>query len=326
MILIVAHEADEHGRIVGQRLHDMGRDVLVLDLSSFWESHVYAIDPLESGFEDGRTLCRILGLPDAEISAVYWRRPISFELALDYNHPTGECVSRAEAYHAIRFTIENLPKKLFPLGHPTAHARAGNKLKQLAAAKRHGFCVPESLVGNNSQLLRQFLEHHEDVVVKPLYVTAVYGLAKRNAIEKQLWCSALKSAVLTDHLLQFDKSQLFIQERVTKTADWRITVLPHVAFCCEIETTSMPANEADWRKFTKSLPHRLVEMPQAFEAKLRGLLGELDIPAGYFDFAIPADGGEPVFLEVNTNAQWLWIEQRTGAPISQEIAKCLAGA
>ncbi len=107
--------------------------------------------------------------------------------------------------------------------------------------------------------------------------------------------------------------------------------LGQIRFCCGIESGWMPSYkassyEADWRKFTKSLPHRLVEMPQAFEEKLRGLLGELDIPARYFDFAIPADGGEPVFLEVNTNAQWLWIEQRTGAPIPQEIANCLVCA
>jgi hypothetical protein len=326
MILVVAHNADEHGKTVAERLREMKHDVAVVDLSNIWAAHAYAIDPLEPGFEDGWTLCRILGLPDGEISAVYWRRPISFELALDYNYPTGVFVARAEAYHAVRLTIENLPESLFPLGHPNAHARAGNKLKQLAAAKRYGFCVPESLVGNSSQLLREFLERHSDVVVKPLHVTAVYSSANRTSLEKQLWCTALKSATLRERLQVVDKSQLFVQKRVDKRADWRITVLPHAAFCCEIDAGTMPPHEADWRKFTKSLPHRLVEMPQAFEAKLRGFLRELQTPAGYFDFAIPADGGEPLFLEMNTNAQWLWIEQRTGAPISREIAKCLAGA
>jgi hypothetical protein len=48
----------------------------------------------------------------------------------------------------------------------------------------------------------------------------------------------------------------------------------------------------------------------------------IDMPAGYFDFAVTAEG-VPIFLEMNPNGQWLWMEQLTGYPISEAIAKAL---
>ena len=51
----------------------------------------------------------------------------------------------------------------------------------------------------------------------------------------------------------------------------------------------------------------------------------MELKAGYFDFARPEEG-PPVFFECNTNAQWYWIEQITGHPISEAIAQGLAAA
>ena len=70
------------------------------------------------------------------------------------------------------------------------------------------------------------------------------------------------------------------------------------------------------------LTHQIIEVSAAFEGKLRRYLELIDMPAGYFDFAVTAEG-VPIFLEMNPNGQWLWMEQLTGYPISEEIAKAL---
>ena len=74
-----------------------------------------------------------------------------------------------------------------------------------------------------------------------------------------------------------------------------------------------------------TLPHRLINLDSGFDQRLRGFLASLELPAGYFDFAVARDG-TPFFLEMNTNAQWLWIERLTGRAISGEIALALARA
>jgi hypothetical protein len=40
---------------------------------------------------------------------------------------------------------------------------------------------------------------------------------------------------------------------------------------------------------------------------------------GCFDILV-TKAGEPVFLEMNPNGQWLWVENMTGLPIGQAIA------
>ena len=44
---------------------------------------------------------------------------------------------------------------------------------------------------------------------------------------------------------------------------------------------------------------------------------------GAIDMRLTAEG-EYVFLEVNPAGQWLFIEERTGQPITAAVADCLA--
>ena len=51
---------------------------------------------------------------------------------------------------------------------------------------------------------------------------------------------------------------------------------------------------------------------------MSALLGRLDLPFGAFDFAVTPDE-EWVFLEINPNGQWGWIEDHTGLHITDAI-------
>jgi glutathione synthase/RimK-type ligase-like ATP-grasp enzyme len=48
----------------------------------------------------------------------------------------------------------------------------------------------------------------------------------------------------------------------------------------------------------------------------------LQLRFGAFDFLANADRGW-IFLEINSNGQWAWIEQATGLPIAAAIADAL---
>jgi glutathione synthase/RimK-type ligase-like ATP-grasp enzyme len=50
-------------------------------------------------------------------------------------------------------------------------------------------------------------------------------------------------------------------------------------------------------------------------------MASLGLRFGAFDFLATAGGW--VFLEVNSNGQWAWIEDQTGLPIASAIADAL---
>lgn len=329
MILVVSLPDDEHGSAVVRQLQALGVPCDRLAARSLWQGFVYSVDPLDPRFGHDAVFTTRRVFPDGRndppqpVTAVYWRRPVERDDHLKLAFPSAGDVAEAEAWHAFRLAAEALPRNLFPLGHPSDLERSANKLLQLNLARRHGFAVPETLVANDPDALATFLRRQQRVVVKPLHAAAAYTGADRSRVERLLWCRGFDAGALAARLQPGQRTQLLVQQAVDKRCDWRLTVLPHTTVACEIDTSSLAPDEPDWRKRTKSLPHRLVDLDADFERRLRAFLAALDLPAGYFDFAVARDG-TPFFLEMNTNAQWLWIERMTGHPISAEIATALA--
>ena len=68
----------------------------------------------------------------------------------------------------------------------------------------------------------------------------------------------------------------------------------------------------------------MVSLPPEIETALKTMLTQYGLRFGAFDMIVTPDG-EYVFLELNPNGQWLWIETITGAPMSRAIADLLAG-
>lgn len=329
MILIVCPNDDEHGRVVGERLSEMGLRWCRLSASEVGSGLSYAIDPLAPSFGLSQW-CAKVGGSDApmessgyDIGSIYWRRPIRSGEALIESHPCAEELSCAEGMAAFRQGAATFPRSMFPLGHPDAIREADNKLKQLRLAREAGFSVPETLVGNDPEQLATFVAQHESCVVKPLKHGVVFEKTNRSEVFTSLWSREFPRDVLMTHLKGTQSIQMLIQRAVKKVADWRITVLPGRTICCRIDTSGLPEGEPDWRKQTMTLPHEIIDLSAEFEMKLRRYLELIGLPAGYFDFAVTAEG-VPYFLEMNPNGQWLWMEQLTGYPISAEIAKALA--
>lgn len=330
MILIVSHESDSQGDLVCQRLDESACEYVRIDASRLMNEYVYSIDPLQSQFAHGGIFSSFRCGFDGDLTeggvfrSIYWRRPLMPVDREKITSPTAGEVSFAETYHALRLAVDSLPSSYFPLGHPAAMEKASNKLLQLRLANEMGFSVPETLVANDPQVIRGFLGRHSNLVVKPIHVHSSYKEGDRSQIDQPLWCRGIDPEKVAEHLALDRRAQLMLQEQIVKKEDWRITVLPNVSVCCKIDTSSLSAAEPDWRRRHKEYEHTLFDPPREFEKLLRDYLKALDLKAGYFDFAVD-ETGEPYFLEVNTNAEWLWIEELTGYPISEEVAKCLRG-
>jgi D-alanine-D-alanine ligase-like ATP-grasp enzyme len=65
-------------------------------------------------------------------------------------------------------------------------------------------------------------------------------------------------------------------------------------------------------------------LPEDIGNKCLDLMRKLGLNYGALDFCITPEG-EHVFFEINCAGQYLWVEERTQMPISQELALLLTG-
>ncbi|WP_328990134.1 hypothetical protein OG394_28235 [Kribbella sp. NBC_01245] len=68
--------------------------------------------------------------------------------------------------------------------------------------------------------------------------------------------------------------------------------------------------------------YAVVRVPDEVAGAVRVMMDRLGLAFGAFDFIVRRDG-QWVFIELNPNGQWAWIEQEVGLPISAALADVL---
>lgn len=111
------------------------------------------------------------------------------------------------------------------------------------------------------------------------------------------------------------------QERITCQHAIRLTVVDGQMFAAAIHAHS-PAAALDWRADQAHLSYSRAEIPPPVTAGVRALMTALRLRFGAFDFLLTPED-EWVFLEVNPNGQWAFIEQAAGLPIAAAITEAL---
>ncbi|HEV3086562.1 MAG TPA: hypothetical protein VGX96_04980 [Candidatus Elarobacter sp.] len=208
----------------------------------------------------------------------------------------------------------------FCISAPDAIERAEDKMLQLRTAEDVGLTIPRTVVTNVPDEARAFVEAVSGrAIVKPLSSGYLSDDPPQLAYTTPLTSDAEFGAIaLAPHLLQ---------ERVHKVADLRVTVVGDTVFTCRIASQTHPETSLDWRMASAlniRLDHTIVELPQVVKAACVTLVRRLGLRFGAIDLIEHSDSY--TFLEINPNGQWAWIEQRTGAPISDTIADALCGA
>ena len=111
----------------------------------------------------------------------------------------------------------------------------------------------------------------------------------------------------------------FLQEWVPKHHDVRVTVVGQEVFAVVIDVQGSDAGIVDWRADYASHRYHPTSIPDEVRRGLTAMLERLGLSFGVIDFVVRIDGAW-VFLELNPNGQWGWIEEATDLPISSSIA------
>lgn len=316
MILIITNKFDPHSDKVILELKKYGASVIRVNTEDFPNKINLTIR------SNGSNLTGILELPKgktldvSKIKSVLYRKPKPFEITPFITNQTfrkfafKECMATWEG-------LEYLLSSCLWINHPYRIKRAENKLYQYQIAKKVGLDIPLTLVTNDPKKAKDFcemcLEKKSGVVVKVLNHSNNPGLFTRKITSREL-----------KEIEVIRYAPCFFQEYVEKAYELRITVVGKKIFAAEIHSQKMEKTKVDWRNCSEidEIPYFPHNLPQDISLKCHSLLKEMGLIFGAIDMIYTPDK-RYIFLEINANGQWLWIEKLTGLQISKAIAELL---
>jgi hypothetical protein len=313
VILAVAPPGDAHAQAVGRALDALSAEWRPFDLARFPLEVSLALRHGGRGRGQASTLALPGGpeLPLAAVRAVWWRRPGRFLLdpALSETH---RAFAELECQHALQGLWQALPARW--VNPPLADLAASRKPWQLSAAEAVGLAVPRTLVTNDPGAARAFLsgQGRRPTVFKAFgAVEAAWRFTRLVGARERRLLPAVRHA------------PVIFQEYVPAERDLRVVVVGGRIFAVEIDArrTGYPL---DYRADFDAARVEPCRLPPAVERKVRALTRRLGLCYGALDLRRKR-GGEHVFLEVNPTGQWLFVEERTGLPITRAVARLLAG-
>ena len=199
--------------------------------------------------------------------------------------------------------------------HPDDILLAENKPRQLRLACEIGFNVPETIITNDIDSVKE-ISGKFSLVAKPLSQARIEG----ENIEKVIFTSSI------DNLSDEDRNSISVcpvifQQQIPKATDIRVTVVGNQVFAVAIHSQETEETKIDWRRGSNPrLRHEVISLPNDVIEKCVGIVQMQSLRFGAIDLVQDPDGNF-WFLECNPNGQWAWIENRTDLPIAAAITE-----
>jgi hypothetical protein len=224
----------------------------------------------------------------SEIDLIWWRRSRSDQI-LDKKYSSEaitDLINQDCRATSLGILMSSFKGKW--ISHPTATLDSSNKLIQLKAARK----------------VREFIRETAKVIVKPVSGT-------KHAL---LFTQMVDPSLLEDESIS--ACPAIYQEYIEGTKHLRINTFGDSSYGAEISTT-----ELDWRCNMKT-QYTPYQVDSDLHTKIRSVLDELHLEMGIVDIKID-EQGLPVWLEVNPQGQFLFVEGMTKEPLRTIFADYL---
>ena len=320
MILIVAAPDDDHVAAVEPELRRRGASTLWLDLAE-----LPARGQLSVAYEPGMRARPVLRLHDTEVdlravTAAWSRRP---------GPPAPDTDLPAEARDYARqetadawVGITALLDCVWLPGPRWQELRAEHKPLQLQVAADLGFEIPPTLITNSPQDFLAFHRRHNGAVVTKTVHNRLLPVDR---------AEGYTAYVLTEVVANRDVGYadavrhcpVTVQPYVDKRVELRVTVVGDRVFPVAMQSQWTNHTRRDWRRGDHHHGRYVVhDLPAPVAARCVELVRRLGLRFGALDLILTPDG-RYVFLEINPNGAWLWMQRTTGLPIGDAIADVL---
>lgn len=188
-------------------------------------------------------------------------------------------------------------------------ASNGSKPYQAQIIQRMGFSVPETLITNDPELVREFARKHGRIIYKSTSgirsIVSELDDAAQARLDLIRWCP-----------VQF--------QRHVEGRDVRVHVVGADVFATAIDSAATDYRYATRQKGTPAELHSYDLEPDVAQRCVR-LAATLELPFAGVDLRLSPDGKVYCF-EVNPSPAYSYYENHTGQPISAAVAALLTGA
>ncbi|MFC4614658.1 MvdC/MvdD family ATP grasp protein [Cellulomonas algicola] len=312
MILIESHEGDDHLAPVRTELERRGHDVVVLDSGRYPLATAVTV-AYDDG--DGPALAVTVDGKEHDLTdcrAAWWRRPLPYTLDPSVTDPAAQVFALTESDEGLRGLRALLPAVW--VNDPDADTRASHKAYQLREARRAGLVTPRTVMTNDPDRARAFVATHgPGRTVYKSFLAQVSAWRETRVLRPD-------EVELLDAVRH---APVIFQEYVPGDVDLRVTVVGDAVHAAAIHS-ARTAYALDFRLELDTVPMEPYALPAPVRDAVVRLMRRLGLVYGAIDLRVRPDG-EHVFFEVNPSGQWLFVEERTGLPLTRTFVDVLAG-
>jgi glutathione synthase/RimK-type ligase-like ATP-grasp enzyme len=305
MIVILSVGDDLHALVVQKHVRAAGADCHIVECDRIAQKEFlnYGINyPVEDEVLTSED--RWIPLSDA---SVMWLRRMRSEQTLEFAVPDdgARAVINSDCSGALTGLLATHFHGTW-LSTPEATARAADKLGQLKVALECGFRVPRTLVSQSRDAILAFHESCGANVVVKTIVGAPGPFLQTVRLDDP---RSLDEA-------SFAAAPAIFQECIEGCEHVRLNCFGNASHAALIRTQDL-----DWR-VNLDVPITPYAVPQPLHRKVRTVLDHLGLEMGVVDLKLTPEQ-EPVWLEVNPQGQFLFLDAFTDLHLGEQFAAYL---
>ncbi len=318
MVFIISNKLDPHCDVIIKKFHERNISFARFNAEDFPEKITIFYEQSKKGQKIVFSSDSFGDISLEQITSVWYRRPEQPNLENVFEDKAVLDLALAEIKSTLSGIWELMRNKLW-VNHPVANLVAGQKLNQLAIARNLGIKIPHTIVTNNIKRVLEFFNSHKEIIAKPISA----GFVKRGEKISLIYTNKISKEIIFEKINLVKLTPTLFQEYIQKQFELRITVVGNSLFACKIDSQKSEKTQSDWRRYDfDNVPHSPFKLPSEIEKFCYSLLKTLNLSFGAIDMIVTPEN-DYVFLEINPNGQWGWIEKITGIPISDSIVNLL---
>ena len=238
-----------------------------------------------------------------DVYSIYYRKPMLPDLSL-YDTQYHLMIQR-DIISVINGIVDSFSGCV--LTKPSILRKTENKIYQLIYAGENGWDVPQSYIGNSS---RDCIKYEQSAsIIKPITTGKTHGKNGWELYQTNIFKGINEDIALTP---------VYLQNYIPKQFEVRLTIVGKEVYPIRIDTE----NQIDWRADYPNHKYTQIVCPSDIIAKCYKMMDDFNLVFGAFDFIVTPEN-RWIFLEVNPNGQWLWLEQSLELDIPQKIVEYL---
>ena len=319
-VLVITNDHDEHADAVIAELDRRAVPVFRFHPEEFPDACSISIE-IRDGRIDGELRTARQRVAFHDICAAWYRRSRRLFAPLpSLNFQMGDLENFVKVQSSATLTALFASLETLWVGQPFKLRRADVKALQFAAASKAGLLTPATLISNDPERAAAFVEAlgDADCAIKPLIATRVDG---EEGSRLPLTTTLPRGHTLDSVAL----APTILQPYIAKAYELRCVVLGDKIFTAKLNSQDHESTRKDWRAGIPGqgdVAHEVFDLPERVQAALHRLLRSFEINFASIDMIVTPEG-EFVFLDLNPNGQWLWLEEQLGLPLVASMADLL---